>query len=212
VKYIFHEDIFSDPFCLFYFCLVLPPRPQAAFILFKPCLFHSPPASRKSACPAPVRSSTKELPLQLGMALCNAPRDASASSFRATPPVPSRPEIRSALALAGLALGHKPHAQRLPSLDQMGVHRLHLPMALGMYDRRNYRPRGDITARRSRVLASATKCLRKSRSTRLTVVHLRGPKFSLCTPSPGHASRTSSSLVASRRVSVSRMTQWLFCS
>ena len=34
-------------------------------------------------------------------------------------------------------------------------------------------------------------------------------KFSFCTPSPVHLSRTSSSLVASRRVSVSRMTQWL---
>jgi hypothetical protein len=55
----------------------------------------------------------------------------------------------------------------------------------------------------------STKCLRKSRSTRLTAVLLRGRKFSLCTSSPGHPSRTSSSLVASRRVSVSRMTQWL---
>jgi hypothetical protein len=40
-------------------------------------------------------------------------------------------------------------------------------------------------------------------------VHLRGRNFSLCTPSLEHPSRTSSSLVASRRVSVSRMTQWL---
>jgi hypothetical protein len=74
--------------------------------------------------------------------------------------VPSRPGISSALALAGLALGHKPHAQRQPSLDQMGVHRLHLPMApgicsalalaglaLGVYIRRNFRSRGAITAR-----------------------------------------------------------------
>jgi hypothetical protein len=80
--------------------------------------------------------------------------------------VPSRPGIRSALALAGLALGHKPHAQRLPSLDQMGVPRLHLPMApgirsalalaglaLGMYVRRNFRSRGAIT-RQPRVPAS----------------------------------------------------------
>jgi hypothetical protein len=55
----------------------------------------------------------------------------------------------------------------------------------------------------------STKCLRKSRLTRLTVVHLRGRKFSFCTPSPVHLSRTRSSLVASRRVSVSRMTPWL---
>jgi hypothetical protein len=34
-------------------------------------------------------------------------------------------------------------------------------------------------------------------------------EFSLCTPSQVHLSRTSSSLVASRRVSVSRMTPWL---
>jgi hypothetical protein len=101
------------------------------------------------------------------MALCNAPRDASASSFRATPPVPSRPGIRSALALAGLALGHNPHAQRRPSLDQMGVPRLHLPMAPGirsalalaglapgMFVRRNFRSRGAITACRPRVPAS----------------------------------------------------------
>jgi hypothetical protein len=57
-----------------------------------------------------------------------------------------------------------------------------------------------------------TRCLRKSRLTRLTVVPLRGRKFSFCTPSPVHLSRTSSSLVASRRVSVSRMTQWLLLS
>jgi hypothetical protein len=81
--------------------------------------------------------------------------------------VPSRPGIRSALALAGLALGHKPHAQRRPSLDQMGVPRLHLPMAPGIrsalnlpglapgvYVRRNFRSRGAITARRPRVPAS----------------------------------------------------------
>jgi hypothetical protein len=47
--------------------------------LFKPCLFHSPP-SLTSACLATVHSSTKGLPLQLAMALCNAPRDASAFS------------------------------------------------------------------------------------------------------------------------------------
>jgi hypothetical protein len=81
--------------------------------------------------------------------------------------VPSRPGICSALALAGLALGHKPHAQRRPSFDQMGVPRLHLPMApgirsalalaglaLGVYVRRNFRSRGSITARRPRVPAS----------------------------------------------------------
>jgi hypothetical protein len=51
-----------------------------------------------------------------------------------------------------------------------------------------------------------TKCFQKLRSTRLTVVHLRGRKFSFCNPSPVHLSRTSSSLVASRRVSTSRMT------
>ena len=114
-----------------------------------------------------MRTSTKGLPFQLAMALCNAPRDASASSFSATPPVPSRPGIRSALALAGLALGHNPHAQRRPSLDQMGVPRLHLPMAPGirsalalaglapgMFVRRNFRSRGAITARRPRVPAS----------------------------------------------------------
>jgi hypothetical protein len=101
------------------------------------------------------------------MALCNAPRDASPSSFRATPPVPSRPGIRSALAIAGLALGHTPHAQRRPSLDQMGVQRLPLPMAPGIRSalalaglapgmdvRRNFRSRGAITARRSRVPVS----------------------------------------------------------
>jgi hypothetical protein len=54
-----------------------------------------------------------------------------------------------------------------------------------------------------------TKCFQKSRSTRLTVVHLRGRKFSFCTPSQVHLSRTSSSLVASRRPSISRMTPWL---
>ena len=43
------------------------------------------PLSRPSACLAPVRTSTKGLPFQLAMALCNAPRDASAF-FRATPP------------------------------------------------------------------------------------------------------------------------------
>jgi len=75
-----------------------------------------------------ARASTKGLPFQLAMAICNAMRDDSASSFRATPPVPSRPGICSALALGGLALGHKPHAQRRPSLDQMDVPRLHLPM------------------------------------------------------------------------------------
>jgi hypothetical protein len=97
----------------------------------------------------------------------HAPRDASASSFRATPTVPSRRGICSALALAGLALGHKPHAQRRPSLDQMGVPRLHLPMApgirsalalaglaLGVYVPCNFRSRGAITARRPRVPAS----------------------------------------------------------
>jgi hypothetical protein len=69
--------------------------------------------------------------------------------------------------LQRLALGHKPHAQRRPSLDQMGVPRLHLPMApgicsalalgglaLGVYVRRNFRSRGAITARRPRAPAS----------------------------------------------------------
>jgi hypothetical protein len=61
----------------------------------------------------------------------------------------------------------QPHAQRRPSLDQMGVPRLHLSMApgirsalaraglaLGVYVRRNFRPRGAITARRPRVPVS----------------------------------------------------------
>jgi hypothetical protein len=105
--------------------------------------------------------------ISTGYGLCNAQRDSSASSFRATPPRPSRPAICRALALAGLALGHTPHAQRRPSLDQMGVHRLHLPMApgilsalvlaglaLGMYVHSNFRSRGAITARQPRVPAS----------------------------------------------------------
>jgi hypothetical protein len=104
---------------------------------------------------------------QLAMALCNAQRDDSASNFCATQSVPSRPGISSALALVGLALGHKPHAQRRPSLDQMGVPRLHLPMAPGIcsalvldglalvvYVPRNFPSRGAITARRPRVPAS----------------------------------------------------------
>ena len=113
----------------------------------------------------PTRPSTKGSPLQLAMALCDAPHDDSASSFNTTPTVSSRPGISSAL--AGLALGHKPHAQRQPSLDQMGVPRLHLPMApgihnvlalaglaLGMYVRHNFLSRGAITASRPRVPAS----------------------------------------------------------
>ena len=105
--------------------------------------------------------------ISTGYGLCNAQHDSSASSFRATQPRPSRPEICRALALAGLALGHTPHAQRRPSLDQMGVHRLHLPMApgilsalvlaglaLGMYVHSNFRSRGAITARQPRVPAS----------------------------------------------------------
>jgi hypothetical protein len=68
---------------------------------------------------------------------------------------------------------------------------------------------GGSSRNRPNLSHPSTKCLRNSRSTRLTVVHLRGRKFSFCTPSPVHLSRTSSSLVASRRVSVSSMTPWL---
>ena len=81
--------------------------------------------------------------------------------------MPSRPGIRSALALAGLALGHTQHTQRQPSLDQMDVPGLHLLMvpgissvlalaglALGVYVHRNLRSQGAITARRPRVPAS----------------------------------------------------------
>jgi hypothetical protein len=61
VKYIFHEDIFSDLFCLVYFCLVLNKTPAATSRVdssAKQRLFRSPP-SRLSACLAPVRTSTK---------------------------------------------------------------------------------------------------------------------------------------------------------
>ena len=49
VKYIFHENIFTDLFCLVFFCLVLNKTTAATsrvLPLFKQCLFHSPPSAR----------------------------------------------------------------------------------------------------------------------------------------------------------------------
>jgi hypothetical protein len=51
----------------------------SAAVTSKTCSLPSPP-SRPSACLAPVRLTTKGLPLQLAMALCNAQRDSSAFS------------------------------------------------------------------------------------------------------------------------------------
>ena len=109
--------------------------------------------------------STKGLPFSVVMATCNAPRDASDSRFRATPPVPFTTDAVTKPSLSGP--GHKPHAQRHPSLDPMGVTRLHMDVApgirggtalagldLGLYGRRNLRSRGSLTPRRPRVSAS----------------------------------------------------------
>jgi hypothetical protein len=82
-----------------------------------------------------VRTSTKGLPFQLAMALCNAPRNDSA--FLATLPVPStcmptrEPGLnldRSALALKS-SYAAQPNTQRHTLLDPMCVHRLHPPTA-----------------------------------------------------------------------------------
>jgi hypothetical protein len=53
--------------------------------------------------------STKGLPFSVVMATCNAPRDASDSRFRATPPVPFTTDAVTKPSLSGP--GHKPHAQ-----------------------------------------------------------------------------------------------------
>ena len=140
--------------------------------LSKQCLFHSQP-SHTSACLAPVRTSTKGLPSQLAMALCNALRDDSAFLV-ATPSVlstcmPTRATglylDRSALALKP-SYAAQPHAQRRTSLDQMCVQRLHQPTAPasrsalalkepGPWRAGRHYPRGGPQGHRPRASASA---------------------------------------------------------
>ncbi len=80
--------MFSHLFCLVYFCLVLNKTTSVEShvypLVFKPCLFHNL-LSHPSACLTSVRTSTKGLPFQLSMALCNDPHNDSAFSTHPCP-------------------------------------------------------------------------------------------------------------------------------
>jgi hypothetical protein len=112
VKYIFHENIFTDLFCfvLFMFSLVNPPRPQAAGTPSKTCSLPSPP-SRPSACLAPVRTPPRgchskwlEAPVMLR----------ATPQLRATPPVFWNCRFEAA---SPALLGILPNAQMRMYLD-----------------------------------------------------------------------------------------------